>query len=526
MPWFRCSAVVALVALVGVACATKALRRMFSPCAADGECETSQCYEGQCSASCSTNAQCGAGVCIEKHCLAVGTACSDHDACTASDKVTAQGCVGTPIHCGDDNLCQQIVCDPTIGCGAKAKNVGLKCGDSPLTLCGSGGLETGGCKCSVWQASAIGPFDPLALKDGKPVAIDVGDLHLRGLHAGDNSVVQVGRARKAPTDPWRAWLASSNLTAQLQWSVALPPVDVTATSDQLDAVARAGDRWLLAGLSGDHALVAGVVGAQGTGSFSGYHPLRIGIGTAAAPATTGAALDGSGSFAVVGHGGGSAFLVRGKMDASAGFAAPQVQVFSHPDAKGADTAKLMGIAPHPQGWLAAGGVMLAGQQQFWLAYTEGGFGGTVASSTLAVPGAKSGQFAGILRDGAVWLGWGTAVTTSNKVQCAVVALNADRSVAWQMFLAPDAKPEADPALAVAMAPLDPGRYLMVATIGNKGSPWAVRIDGKTALAQPIGTFTRIAAAAVSGTGTLVGGDQGDRAVVQRIGPKGETACPK
>ncbi len=526
MPLNRFCLFAALVALCGVACTAKALRRMYTSCGADGECESSLCYEGHCSSSCATASECGGGVCIEKKCLAVGAACSDHNACTTSDKATKDGCVGVPFDCGSDNLCQQMLCDPKVGCGAKAKNVGSKCGDSELTLCGSGGLETGGCKCSVWQATAIGPYDQVAIKDGKPVSIDIGELHLGGIAAGDGSVVQVGRARKAAADPWRAWIGSSNLTAQLQWSVALPPVDVTATADQLTTVSRAGDLWLTAGLSGDHALVVGIAGVQPMGTFAGYQPQRVAIATSSAPVTTGAALDASGSFAVVGHGGSSAWLLRGKMDASASFASPQVQVFGHPDAKGADTAKLMGVAPHTQGWLAAGGVVLSGQTQFWLAYTEAGFGGILASATLAVPGTKSGQFNGIVRDGKLWLAYGSALTATNKLQCAVVALNADRSIAWQMLLAPEAKADADTAQAIAVAPLDPGRYLLVASIGPTDSPWAVRIDGKTALAQPIGAFTKVTAAAVSGTGTLIGGNQAERAMVQRIGPKGETSCPK
>ncbi|MSQ84016.1 MAG: hypothetical protein EXR77_14225 [Myxococcales bacterium] len=518
---------VAVAVGVGGCAAKRELRRLFASCATDSDCESSLCYDSVCTQSCTTSASCGGGVCIEKKCKQTGTSCSDFNACTTGDKVASTGCVGTPVDCGPDNGCQQIVCDPKVGCGAKALNVGEQCGTSPLTLCGTGGLETGGCKCSVWQASAIGPYDQVAIQDGKPVSVAVGAVSLRALAVSGATLIQLGKAQKAPGQPWRSWVGASNLTAQLEGSLALPPADVTETSDELVAVAAQTGRWLAVGASGNQALLVSATDFVAAGTIpSLFRQRRIAPTGADALQPKGVAVDASGSFAVVGTAGKSALLVRGKMAADAEYADPQVQLFKTATASPLDTAQLAGVAAHPKGWLAAGSALVAGKAKFWLAYTENGFGGTIASSVIELAGTTGGGFTGILRGDQTWVAWGTATTTSAKTQCLVAGLDAALTVTWVILVAPAGKPDADVATAIAAAPMAGGEFLVAAAIGSNATPWVFRTDTKSVKAQAVGSATRLWTVVTYGKGIAIGGDQAERAFVQRVGIGGETGCPK
>lgn len=521
--WAGCAAVGAMAASCH---ADKARRRMYTNCGNDDDCESSVCYEGACSASCATSSQCGGGVCVEKHCMAVGAVCNDHNACTSEDKVTATGCAGAkPVDCGPDNACQAMVCSPSSGCGAVAKNVGQPC-DGALSVCAAGGLETGGCKCSVWQGKCIGPYDQTAIKEGKPISLDVGVVQVRGLYGEGKSLLQAGKAIAKAGDPSRSWVASSNLTAQIEWSAALPPADVTAVADELLALGGANGKHLAAGVSGNELLLVSFTDAAAAAKNPAlWLQHKVAVPGGDVPAPQSAAVDTSGSFAVVGKAGNSALLVRGKLAGDADFAEPQVQLFKSANAGAGDSARLGGAATHPNGWLGAGSTLVGGNQQMWLAYTESGFGGTIATTAVTVPGTTGGALEGVLRANDLWVVYGTARTTSNKIQCVVAGLNADFTVKWSLLLAPDGKPDFDAATAIAAASVDNANFLVLATVGTSNSAFAFMTDGKAAKTQAVTSNGRLRALATYAGGFAIGTNDTERAIVQRLGPTGQSACP-
>ena len=519
---------VAFALVVGVAAASDGCahkpRRMFTSCTVNDDCDSNQCTDGVCSRSCVTNDVCEGGVCIEQKCVAIGTKCDDHSKCTVNDLATKDGCAGAAISCDESTPCQQIFCEPKIGCAANAKNIGSNCEGSPLKACAAGGLATGGCKCSVWQSNPIGPYDKVTLKDGATTIVAVGTVALRAVQPAGDLTLLVGSARQAEGQPSRGWLAAVNATQQGIFSVALPPADVTATNDTLHAAASTASRYLLVGKTGDNAWLATLANPLAVGQGQEAlvsHGIAVKQGV---PLPVAASLDTGGSFAVVGAVGDSGMMLRGKLFDDGDFADPVQNVLKSATAGAGDGSQLAGVATHPKGWLAVGTSVESGKSMIWLVYTEAGFGGSLASETLQPVGVVQSAGAGVLRRNNQWLIFGTATGTNGTVTGYVAALDQDHKVVWQQLLGPNGKPPADAAKFVAAVPFNATQWLLIMAFGKNGVPWAVRTDGVTPVAQPIGGASALAAVTAVGASFVVAGDQGARAFVQRIGPNGEVAC--
>lgn len=520
-------AVLAACSLSGLSCAQKA-RRMFSSCTFGEDCETGQCYGGTCSRSCTSNESCAGGICIEQKCVALGAKCDDHNACTVSDIVTKTGCAGAQITCDNSTPCQDIFCDAKVGCAATAKNIGATCEGSGLKACAAGGLATGGCKCSVWQSNPIGPYDKVSVTAGVTTTVPVGTVQVRAVAASGNNALLVGSARSTDTGPTRAWLSAVNATRQVLFSIALPPADVTATSDSLAAIAASPSRFLLAGNSGNLALVATLANPNAVSlgqEAAVVHAVTVKQGAAV---SIGAALEAGGSFAVVGSVGDAGMMLRGKHFNDGDFADPVQNVLKSATAAAADTATLGGVATHPKGWLAAGTAVEDGKSKAWLVFTESGFGGSVASEILEPFGASDVALHGVVRRDMQWLIFGKATIVSKAgvmTQTGYVAvLDTDRQIVWQQFLGPAGKPPADAARYVAATPFGATQWLLLMAFGSKGAPWAVRTDGVTAQPQAVGGATRLDAVASIGNAFVLVGAQELKAFVQRLGPSGELTC--
>lgn len=153
------------VALLGVGVA---------PCVASEVCRVSRfdltaraCIEDAApeGALCTAPCLAGAGTCRGGYCLGNATRCVDGDACTLDACGLDGGCFHPPLQCPVE-ACQSAFCDPVGGCGARAVDDGIPCGEA---ICeGANICFSGRCQFRV---------RPNALLDCRYTALSAGPNH-------------------------------------------------------------------------------------------------------------------------------------------------------------------------------------------------------------------------------------------------------------------------------------------------------------------------------------------------------------
>ncbi|GEM_PF-2788400 len=107
--------------------------------------------------------------CLANQCIAIPSAtapCDDGNACTKPDTCGVQGgkfgCYGTPVDCGDDNICTTDTCDPKTGCKS-SNNDSKPCDDgNKCTLadkCLGGTCQPGDSACNCKSDADCAAYD-------------------------------------------------------------------------------------------------------------------------------------------------------------------------------------------------------------------------------------------------------------------------------------------------------------------------------------------------------------------------------
>lgn len=517
----------AFLLLVGLASCTEDRRRFYDTCSADEQCDSGLCWEGHCSSACVTSEQCGAGVCIKKHCLPQGAPCDDGDPCTLHDKITGPVCTSDQmLTCGATTQCQSFYCKTGSGCAATALNVGATCEGSEVKVCASGGIQTGGCKCAVWQSNPIGPLDKVLLEKGKTTVTPVGITRVRSMAAAGSDVTLAGSARLTPTSPLQPWLAQVNAARQGLWSRTItwqqPPL-----SAELLAVVDGDGVQVAAGVADDRAVLVNFASGQSTLPAKAVYQVE----TPSSRYVAMARMPGDAAVLAVGKSGNHCLVSWAKTKADTNeFGGVTEQLLATLEVENVNCVAT-GIAAGSLGWAVVGEAGPAGKRtaQLWTLASAGTISEPLKVTTHAVKptGALESGLYGLAESKAEYLGYGWVVLANGSRRGWLQRIGAAGALVGQQVLELPAATAASPGTIALATPFLGGQWLVGGQAGD-GKPWAARFDGATLTSQPFGGATELLAAVPAINGWYLAGNQGDAlGWLERLGPKGERdgACP-
>ncbi len=508
-----------MVAGLGGCAADK--RRFYDTCTENEQCDSGLCWEGHCSSQCVTSEQCGGGICLKNHCLPQGAPCDDGDPCTLQDRVTGPMCTSQQqLNCGEATQCQSFFCKQGSGCAATALNVGQTCEGSEVKVCASGGIQTGGCKCAVWQSNPIGPLDKVALVAGKTTVSPVGVTRVRAMTAAGSDVTLAGSARLTPTSPAQPWLAQVNAARQGLWSRAIswpqPPL-----SAELLAVVDSGGLQVAAGVADNRGVLVNFASGQATLATKAVYRVE----TSPSRYLAMAAIPGEPAVLAVGRAGTYCLVSWAKTKPeSQEMGGVTEQLLATVEVENVDCAAT-GVATGSLGWTVVGEAGPAGKRraQLWTLSSAGAISEPlkVAAQAVQPTGTTEGGFYGLAESKGEYLGYGWVDLANGTRRGWVQHIGAAGAPLDQLILELPAASEASPGLIALASPFLGGQWLLGGQSGD-GKPWAARLEGGILTSQPFGGASELLAASPAVNGWYLAGNQGSSlGWLERLGPKGE-----
>lgn len=519
--------ILAVVGVAGLASCGADKRRFYDTCSTNEDCSTGLCWEGHCSAPCITSEQCGGGICIKKHCLPQGAPCNDDDPCTLNDKVTAQGCTSQDmLNCGEATQCQSFFCKSGTGCAATALNVGATCDGSEVKVCASGGIQTGGCKCAVWQSNPIGPHDQVKLVGGTTTVVPVGVTRVRGLMPVGPDVTLAGSSRLTAASEPKPWIAQVNAARQGLWSRILtwpqPPL-----SSELQAVVDQDSVQVAVGVADDHGVLVNFASGQATLASKAVYRVE----TPASRYMAVRRLPGEAAVLAVGRSGTYCLVSWAKVQAAThDFGGVTEQLL---EASGVENTGCIatGVTTGALGWMVVGeaGPVGGRRAQLWTLASAGAISEPlkVTPAALLPTGAVESGSQGIAESAGEYLSYGWIRLADGSRRGWLQRIGVGGSLLGQAILELPAATSGQPGTIALAAPFLGGQWLVGGQAGD-GKPWAAKFDGTALASQPFGGASELTAAAPAVNGWFLAGNQGEMlGWLERLGPKGERdgACP-